>query len=885
MERMCDEMQQRIIEIERGRHLVLAPPGCGKTHILAHRIMRALQRGLHPEKMLCLTFTNRAARGMRTRIAQFVERGAEDIFVGNVHRYCSNLLFGQGVLSLRTAIIDDYDITDILQGICTRSVDGFPGVHYVPNYQHFMMQLRLGVENDLMLHIATLPYKLELRQLCNHMGMAYSRQSVLHIYYHQDEVPESVASHYKGLMLLMQFALSYERYKEQHSMVDFDDILILAYVHLRDQEHVRYPWIQIDEVQDLNPMQLTIVDLLYQEDTEKGTLIYLGDEQQAIFSFIGAKMATIEHLKQVCADSIHRLSKNYRAPQHLLNLYNDFAEKQLGVDRALLPTTDFVMPGDTTDCIRVCVSESSDDEFENIATHLVPTLTSREGETTAIIVPTNSDADKVSALLSTTPHFKISGQDMFMHPHMKALLSHFSIVHNEHNVLAWAHIFRQLGVEPSYAMSRASVVRLFGEGMVPSDFLRYEGETYVTQFCKAWDEQTFVVYDTETTGTDVLNDDIVQLAAFKVRGGKKIEGSDFEVLLHTDREIPAMLGEIVNPLVEEYARRSKMERSKGLSRFVEYAEGSVLCGHNVKFDNAILFNNLERCGISHNLPLRPTEGTQRYFSEVFDTLVLARRLFPQLCSYRLKNLLEQLELSGENSHLASDDIWATYQLLLKCRAEAQERMARHYQLLSSPEIQRIAKRLTQGYVVAYYHALQAMSASRTELSPTLMEEMAFVAEEMKLSIPKFDLILDFMSLDVVNLAATPTFAEQLNRHILDLSSYRETDLCDSECMRQRGEKLFVSTVHKAKGLEFDNVVVTGVVDSVYPFYRSVSNEDKMEDARKFYVALSRAKKRIYLCHYRFHSFVDRSGTSRTFSRTISPFCYCINHHLKPLNFI
>ena len=884
MERFCDATQQRIIDIEQGKHLVLAPPGCGKTHILAHRIVRALERGLSPQQMLCLTFTNRAARGMRSRIEQLVSRNVEDIFVGNVHRYCSNLLFSQGVLSMRTAIIDDYDATDILQGICTRSVDGFPGVHYVPNYHHFMSQLRQGVANELMLHIATLPFKLELRQLCGHLNLPYSRQSVLYIYYHQEEVPEAVASHYQGLMLLMQFALSYERYKEQHCMVDFDDILIAAYVHLRDNEHTRFPWIQIDEVQDLSPMQLAIIDLLYEAQTPQSTLMYLGDEQQAIFSFIGAKMATIDHLKELCANTTHRLSKNYRAPRHLLDLYNDFAEKLLGVDRALLPTSDYALPGDTSDCVRSCLSETSDDEFENIATHLVPTLTSHEGETTAIIVPSNSDADKMSALLTTVPHFKISGQDMFMHPHMKALTAHFSIMHNEHNILAWAHIFRQLGVEPTYAMSRASVVRLFNEGIVPSDFLRYEGDTYLTQFCKAWEQQTFVVYDTETTGTDVFTDDIVQLAAFKVRGGRKVEDSDFEVMLHTDRPIPPMLGDIVNPLVEEYAVRPKMERSEGLRSFVAYAEGCVLCGHNVRFDNTILAHNLERCAIAHSLPLRPAEGSQRYFTEVFDTLALARRLFPHFRSYRLKNLLEELSLSGENSHLASDDIFATYQLLVRCHAEAQKRIARHAQLLSAPEVQRIAQRLTQRYVVAYYHTLQALTIAHADPSPSLAAEMAFAAAEMKLDIPKFDLILDFIAHDVVNPSATPTLAQQLERHILDLTSYRETDLCESECMRRRGEKLFVSTVHKAKGLEFDNVIITGVVDSIYPFYRSTSNEERLEDARKFYVALSRAKKRIYICHYRVHSFIDRSGTPRTFARNISPFCHYIAHHLKPLVF-
>lgn len=58
------------------------------------------------------------------------------------------------------------------------------------------------------------------------------------------------------------------------------------------------------------------------------------------------------------------------------------------------------------------------------------------------------------------------------------------------------------------------------------------------------------------------------------------------------------------------------------------------------------------------------------------------------------------------------------------------------------------------------------------------------------------------------------------------------------------DRVFLSTVHKAKGLEFENVVIADARDGVYPFFKSVTPEAKEEDARKFYVALSRAKKTI-----------------------------------------
>ena len=65
--KLTDE-QRRVVEIDAGSHLVLAPPGSGKTEILSQRILHAMRTGVNPERMLCATFTNRAAYEMRVRV-------------------------------------------------------------------------------------------------------------------------------------------------------------------------------------------------------------------------------------------------------------------------------------------------------------------------------------------------------------------------------------------------------------------------------------------------------------------------------------------------------------------------------------------------------------------------------------------------------------------------------------------------------------------------------------------------------------------------------------------------------------------------------------------------------------------------------------------------
>ena len=93
---------------------MLASPGCGKTHILAERIRYARKRGVKYEDMLCLTFTNRAAREMTNRIQKVVGGDFSELMVGNVHRFCSKFLFEQGRIPADSAIIDDEEAVSII---------------------------------------------------------------------------------------------------------------------------------------------------------------------------------------------------------------------------------------------------------------------------------------------------------------------------------------------------------------------------------------------------------------------------------------------------------------------------------------------------------------------------------------------------------------------------------------------------------------------------------------------------------------------------------------------------------------------------------------------------------------------------------------------------
>ena len=880
MNHTYNEQQQRVIEMQEGVNLVLAPPGCGKTHILAERIARALEFGVRIDEMLCLTFTNRAARGMRNRITQRLGYDIEELFVGNVHRYCSNLLYEKRLVSADYNILDEVDANDIILSICAKTLQNPTSEHVraAHHYQHFMQQLRLNIPNELMLHAASLPYKQQLRELCGFAKLPYARKSLLDIYEHPELLPYEAQMHYPVIIGAMDFARKYENYKHQHNLVDFDDIIINAYAYLRDTpEHTRYKWIQIDEVQDLNPMQLAIIDLLYTHSPD-ASMLYLGDEQQAIFAFLGAKKETLEGLKEQCKGHIFQLNENFRSPRHLLDVYNDFAVANLDVDRESLPLTHRVLEGVTPDFLSMCFSESNLEEVNNIVHFLLPHLCKNQDETVAIIVPTNKDADLIADSMSDIPHFKISGVDMFSTPEMKTLMAHLNVITNEHSMIAWSRLLTALKIEPNAARSRAIINRLKELKILPSDLLLYDNETYLSAFCKAFEEETIVVYDTETTGLNVFEDDIVQLAAFKVRGGEKVEGSDLEIILETQREIPKMLGDLPNPLVDVYTNRPHLSREEGLRKFISYAEGCVLVGHNINYDNRILQSNLTALGIHHSLPLTMAQGAKEYSHRVFDTLKLTRLLFPKVHNHKLKTLLEELKLEGQNSHLADDDIFATFQVMKHAYSVARPFVAEQIEKFAVPELKRIASRLTERYAIAYFHAQALLLEQPLSTTPQLIREIQHCVEELHLNIEKLDYFTDYLRYDVLNTSQTPYLLQQLEHYLLTLNTLKEADLCDSECMRRRGEKVFVTTVHKAKGLEFDNVIVSSVSKGVYPFYNSQTHEEQREDARKLYVAISRARRRLYISYYNLLHMVDRSGIERTFSKGPSDFLEPISHH-------
>lgn len=896
---LLDDSQKKVVKANGGYHLVLAPPGCGKTHTLAERICYAHEHNIDYDDMLCLTFTNRASREMLNRInARIGDSAVEDIQVGNVHRYCSKFLFESEVVNADSSVIDDEEAVSIIADYMhedDETVMGNYGRYRVYQdiifFQHLMYQVEHKHPIGVYLHpeAFTEENRQGLKKICELQKYEFNTESMVDIYHHADNyiddanaplLNRDMKRNIRNIALKMFYARMYELYKQENDMLDFEDLLLKTYDVYRDDkskpEEERkckyYHWVQVDEVQDMNEMQLAIVDLL--TAPKDFTVVYLGDEQQAIYSFMGAKMETLMELRMRCKGNIHFLTKNHRSPSYLLDVFNTYASKTLKIASELLPTTDRVVEASKND-LRIVASTSIEREVEKVSEIAEWLLAKYPDERTAVIVSSNRDADSISEEMERRKlsHFKVSGKDLFSTNEMKLLLAHLNVVMNEMNFISWARILKGMKVFSTNSLARRFLRKLKQLSLSPTDFMLYNRSSYVLEFIKAYESGNIIVFDTETTGLDVFDDDIIEISAIKVRNGKQI-GEPLDLYIETEKDIPEKLGSKVNPMYSIYNEKKAtgqlLSHEEALKEFLDFIGNDTIVGHNVTFDYNILDNNMKRyMGDSiHNHP-----------NVSFDTLKLMHLLVPNLQSYRLESLLAAFSLEGKNSHQAIDDTAATVSLLNYCYKRAAEKASSQKSFINHPKVIPFGEKLRKNYLELFNKTRMNIFKPVTTAEPPLIKELKedykfLIDNEFIKELPKFDYFIDYVSGDIIESEFRHRpLLDQLSRYLIDLNTLREADFCNSKNIK---EKIYVTTVHKAKGLEFENVIVFDAANGRYPNYFNKSKKQDDEDARKFYVAISRAQERLYIVYAT--EQIDKYG--RAHKREITPFMKDIMQYFK-----
>jgi DNA helicase II / ATP-dependent DNA helicase PcrA len=296
-----NEVQRQAVEQINGPALVIAGAGSGKTRVLTYRIAHVLRMGAKPSSILALTFTNKAAKEMRERIAQLVgEDTAKYLWMGTFHSIFAKILRTEaGLLGYKSSftIYDADDAKSLVKKIV----------------KDMNLDEKVYKPNDILHRISSAKNNLIT-------PAAYQASAMLHEKDASSRVPET-----KNI---------YKTYNDRcykSGVMDFDDLLLNTNILFKQFPEVlakyqhRFKYILVDEYQDTNLSQYLIVKKL--AEIHKNVCV-VGDDAQSIYSFRGANIENILNFRNDYPDfKMFKLEQNYRSTQNIVNAANTVIAK------------------------------------------------------------------------------------------------------------------------------------------------------------------------------------------------------------------------------------------------------------------------------------------------------------------------------------------------------------------------------------------------------------------------------------------------------------------------------------------------------------------------------------------------------------------------------
>ena len=411
-----DELNREQLDVVmagEGPMLVIAGAGSGKTRALTYRVSRLIEDGVDPADILLVTFTNKAAREMLSRVEQLVTIDTRRIWGGTFHSIGNRLLrrYAEPIgYRGNFSILDDEDSKEMMEsavsslGIKTLN-KRFPKGDVLLDIYSYLINTRTPLE----LHL---------------------EQNYPHFAIYQEEIV-NVFRRYK------------ERKRDANAM-DFDDLLVNWKLLLEERAEIaeplkrRFRFILVDEYQDTNKLQADVVDLMA---SVRRNVMVVGDDAQSIYSFRGASFENILTFPLRFPDAaIYKLETNYRSTRQILTLANRSIEHNRFQFRKELQA----VRGDGPEPAVVGV----DDVFEQAAFVAQRILELRdEGETLsdiAVLYRSHYQSLELQMELSRRliPYEIRSGVRFFEQAHIKDVIAYLKIMTNTRDELSWKRVLK-----------------------------------------------------------------------------------------------------------------------------------------------------------------------------------------------------------------------------------------------------------------------------------------------------------------------------------------------------------------------------------------------------------------------------------------------------------
>ena len=792
--------QKEAVDTLNQNLLVLAPAGTGKTKVIALRTV-SLVKQQSPESILCLTFTNKAAKEMKERIKLYIPEVVEQITIKTFHSFCYYLINHEkesSHFSFPCTLIDEADSVSIVEKIIATNKLNDDGISYqqVVSFFENIKRHSLAFPTDERYHYKTIIEDYFKSQ--EQMGRLRREEVFLRRF---------------GLKLLN----TYRRYLLENNCIDFMDLIVEA-KYLLEQPEILVKWrskyevIQVDEMQDTSSREYDILKLLAGKQ-----LSLFGDFNQTIYEWRGSNphQMTAEYRQDFQPLEI-QLTINYRSTRNLLEAANGYIASS-----RLYPMQ--CIPKATYEGEKISLIEAATKEQEILYLEQAVRESKERTESIAILTRSNEYAKKIAH------HFNKHGLEatviedtkFFRKKEVKDLLAFFEYSINDRN----GHALLKLGGHPYLNMPDWLLRELRNCKscyMYLHDWFKSDSNDPYAALSQAYAHEKIVVLDVESTGLSTTKDDIIQIAA--IRYGKRGVVDELNLLLKPTQSVGDSY--YVHGFSDEQLEREGMAPEEALGQLATFVQDAVIVGHNVNYDLQIIKSMMSR----YALP--PIED-----ENVYDTLDLAYKVYPKLSNHKLGTLSQLIRTETTPTHNAMQDILATSEVLVHLLERIEEKKQ-----------ERLEKMEAYGcYLNEYREKLSTIKAYLLE--HCLSEGITFLMNTCDFkndySVSQIESIRNLYR--IASLLEDGHLSYQDNIiNLLAFSAMHYSEIEQSDLFKGR---IPIITVHQAKGLEFDEVYIAGCNDRTFPSYRSIKEHQLGEEMRLFYVALTRAKKRLFISYH------------------------------------
>lgn len=846
---------QRMVAEDGTHHILLtAPAGTGKTGTLARRIARLVEKGMAaPEEILCLTFTNKACREMEHRIQEYMGEKGQGVSVKTIHGFCYELIQAEADNPenryVNLSVWDEEDCRELMDDILEK------------------WNTRPGNERQMIRNSRYFFYDVDkakrwLLERNRYTGEAADYLAAMNaISPNPFNVDKNRAR--------AEMAASYDRQLHSLGGMDFNDILIGA-LHLLSDDGCRRRWssrfryLHVDEMQDMSMLEYGIVLHL----ASQARVLLAGDYFQTIYEWRGSDpIQLIQRFTREFHPEVYTFTENYRATPLLLKaaegyLRNAFS-KDIPDERSSVSS---VREGTGEPIVIHPAFETLDGEARWIIqcieflVHKQKKLQEAEQGKICILCRNNAYNERLEEAFTRQLNqlkadgsgrwdfirfLRIGEEKLYRKREVKDVLAALHLAVNPFD----NNSARRLCLNWGKGIGEATVKKILSSdyrklGIALSDFLRpdvlHYADTYGT-LLQALDEGRLTVFDVESTGTSTSTDEIVQLAA---------------VTLNRDGQVTARFNRLVKPsgpvgesekihhISDERLKAEGEPPEKVFADFLAFTRNHILAGHNVSYDIHILMSQIRRLGMD-------SVETPAWV----DTLEIFRRYYPELKNHKLEYLGEVFKVHHKSSHNAYDDILATAEILmyavnhhLRPERDARRACISPYVSLFMPmarivqDISRMSWKQNPNALIGQVISQLNMDEYFTQHGKTRerqhLEELKRCAEAYPdYGRPPQDVLQEYLAMTALD--------------------------AGDEILWQSGRAgIPIATVHQAKGMEFDFVFMAGMADENFPSFGALKAGMLMEEKRLFYVAITRARKRLFISWNIQSSRFGDAGASR-----------------------